>query len=511
MTIVLKNVDDIAKFWIDDRLGRNREALLIESFVKEETRTWAQQGREQSYVLAIDAPYGVGKTFFLDRFRAQLAESHPVAYIDAWVDDANAEPLVAIMAAIEDALKPFINPRNNLGEKVKAVTRAALPIIGKAVVAGGVTALKRHFGADISELVKVEMDKATAKAVEDTVGDAADSVKDSVEALIDREAQEMIDAYKRRKSSRKDFKTSMAALVAEIGHSATDRFAPLFVVIDELDRCRPDYAIRVLEEIKHFFDVPGVVFVIALHSEQLTKSISAVYGSEFDSQAYLRRFFNRNYSLRQPTSVELVRELLTEAKLANARFTSPRVRNGTVVIEPGDISEFTANFLGDFGMTPRELRAAVDMMRVFMTFWVDDRPVELPLLLGLIIHRLRDLHWALNTIKPRGRLQFDQQGLEEKLDTDAFTADLLLQAYNNNIGQNLIDVKPEHHLSPQGYYVADYLRREMRARNPAGPIIHPKSALLAYEPLVNDIFPFSVEIARTVDGDNNMGKLGRDN
>ncbi|WP_081764293.1 P-loop NTPase fold protein [Sphingobium sp. Ant17] len=69
------------------------------------------------------------------------------------------------------------------------------------------------------------------------------------------------------------------------------RQAPIFVVVDELDRCRPDYAIALLESIKHLFDVPGVVFVIALHGRQLTASIEAVYGAKFDATAYLRRFF----------------------------------------------------------------------------------------------------------------------------------------------------------------------------------------------------------------------------
>ena len=59
---------------------------------------------------------------------------------------------------------------------------------------------------------------------------------------------------------------------------------PMFVFIDELDRCRPTYAIELLETVKHLFDIPGLVFVIATNTDQLQHSIKAVYGAEFDAQ-----------------------------------------------------------------------------------------------------------------------------------------------------------------------------------------------------------------------------------
>lgn len=75
---------------------------------------------------------------------------------------------------------------------------------------------------------------------------------------------------------------------------------PMFVFIDELDRCRPTYAIELLETVKHLFDIPGLVFVVATNTDQLQHSIKAVYGSEFDAQRYLYRFFNRSFTLKKP-------------------------------------------------------------------------------------------------------------------------------------------------------------------------------------------------------------------
>jgi hypothetical protein len=68
-------------------------------------------------------------------------------------------------------------------------------------------------------------------------------------------------------------------------------------MIDELDRCKPTYAVSSLERLKHLFSVPGVVFVLALDSEQLGHSIRAVYGSGMDAEGYLRRFIDYEFEL----------------------------------------------------------------------------------------------------------------------------------------------------------------------------------------------------------------------
>ena len=85
--------------------------------------------------------------------------------------------------------------------------------------------------------------------------------------------------------------------------------------MDELDRCRPDYAIELLEGIKHLFGVPGVYFVVATNTIQLGESIRAVYGNGFDGQRYLKRFFDLQFSLPEPSNEEFLRALFTEIDL----------------------------------------------------------------------------------------------------------------------------------------------------------------------------------------------------
>ena len=67
-------------------------------------------------------------------------------------------------------------------------------------------------------------------------------------------------------------------------------------MIDELDRCRPTFALDVLEKIKHIFDVPGVFFVAALNKNALAKTIESVYGIT-DGNEYLSKFFDDTHLL----------------------------------------------------------------------------------------------------------------------------------------------------------------------------------------------------------------------
>ena len=90
---------------------------------------------------------------------------------------------------------------------------------------------------------------------------------------------------------------------------------PLMVVIDELDRCRPSYAVALIEVAKHLFDADHVVFVLAVNRTQLTHSISALYGSEFDATGYLRRFFDIDFRLPEPNRTRFIQDLLNRIQI----------------------------------------------------------------------------------------------------------------------------------------------------------------------------------------------------
>ena len=90
---------------------------------------------------------------------------------------------------------------------------------------------------------------------------------------------------------------------------------PLVIGIDELDRCRPSYAIEMLELAKHLFAVDHVVFALAVNRSELAHSVKVLYGQDFDAARYLRRFFDLDFRLPQPDRTAFIKQLMEATEL----------------------------------------------------------------------------------------------------------------------------------------------------------------------------------------------------
>ena len=95
---------------------------------------------------------------------------------------------------------------------------------------------------------------------------------------------------------------------------------PLVFIVDELDRCKPEFAIRLIERIKHFFDIPKVVFVLAINKSQLEESINSFYG--FSSEAnYLEKFIDITVLLKAGQNNRIDYQKTVTQCLNNLGFT----------------------------------------------------------------------------------------------------------------------------------------------------------------------------------------------
>ncbi|CNJ78152.1 Predicted P-loop ATPase [Yersinia mollaretii] len=266
-----------------DRLDRAKYAEFLTKFLIE-------KGKNENYVLNLNAQWGAGKTWFLRRWAEEIEDKYPVVFIDAWKSDHSKDPFLAVITEIQHGLKnktdksllesPFIE---NAWRMIKSIA----PEVTKAVI-------KTKFGVDI--------DKATDLISGDG---AADIGAKLVEAAMS--------AHEEANKSIEYFKKAINAWLESVVGTNKDYDYPLFIFIDELDRCRPTYAIEMLETIKHLFDMKRVVFIIATDKEQLEHSIKAVYGVGFDSQRYLNRFFNRTLTLRKPNHYEYIFEIISSS------------------------------------------------------------------------------------------------------------------------------------------------------------------------------------------------------
>ena len=111
-------------------------------------------------------------------------------------------------------------------------------------------------------------------------------------------AEDRLSRHSEARTSVKQFRKVLQDMAAALWEATGSR--PLMVMIDELDRCRPSYAVKLLEVAKHLFSADRIVFVLAVNCDQLAHSVKAQYGNDFDAEGYLRRFFDVDFKLPEP-------------------------------------------------------------------------------------------------------------------------------------------------------------------------------------------------------------------
>lgn len=256
----------------NDALGRKENIENLTQFIT---------SFEQSIVLCIDGGWGQGKTTFIKMWQQYLKNQHiPTIYFNAWENDYTDDALIALIGEISLSIKDLEFQDKTKAEKIIAriyeytanLTKVVLPSVTNL-------SIKALFGCftNTNELAK-------------TLG-----------ALSESLVKEQIKKYEKSRKTLSKFKEELSKLAK--CYAGGDKQKPLVIFIDELDRCRPDFAIEVLEKAKHLFNVDNIIFVLATDKTQLGHSIRAVYGQGLDVNGYLRRFIDFDYLL--PLSKQL--------------------------------------------------------------------------------------------------------------------------------------------------------------------------------------------------------------
>jgi len=239
-------------------------------------------------VLSLDSSWGTGKTTFVKLWRAYLKnEQKQSIYFNAWETDYAEDPLIVLVSELDKWVKTSndLTRINQWTDKVKE----ALPGIAKRVAIAGVKA---------ATLGTLEIDKQME-------GVAAD--------LTSGFTSDLLENFNKQSKAIDEFKKIVTTVLEDLG----DNQKNLIIFIDELDRCRPAYAIELLERIKHLFDINRIVFVLSTDMTQLAHSIRGVYGHEFDAQKYLQRFIDLDYSLKKPDIKAYIESQLKSIHFAN--------------------------------------------------------------------------------------------------------------------------------------------------------------------------------------------------
>lgn len=251
-----------------DKLNRQGE-------IEKLTRLFEVVGNQM--VLAIDSPWGTGKSTFLNMWNCHLRnKGYKTIFFNAWQNDFMEEPFIAFVSSIREELieqdkkKAFTERAQKVGTML---LKQSPKILTKVV--------EKHTGVDISEEIDI----------------------DGIESFIGKQ----IDNYQSNRNSLEKFKEELSKHTQdEIDRTGN----PIVIFIDELDRCRPNYAISLMERIKHIFNVPNIIFVLGIDKEALSNSIKVIYGNGTDINGYLSRFIDMEYTLNETAKKNYIEHLL---------------------------------------------------------------------------------------------------------------------------------------------------------------------------------------------------------
>lgn len=354
--------------WKDDLFDRQREASNVSAYIKDACAIEMRASEGRAFTMSIDAGYGEGKSFFVRRLAKELALEHPVAFVDAWVDDLADEPLTALAATLKEALLPLggnAAVKDSLSQFIRRTSRVA-KVVAWGLMRRSAAAIITVKGVDALDETLSSSTEVIRETAEDKLGDVAEAASDdaasawrSAEALAPMESK--IAAFEEGKRAIAEMKRGLSAVVASL--SSSDLRPPIVIIVDELDRCRPTYAIKFLEQIKNLFDVPGLVFIFALNIEQLQHSVRAAYGFEFNGRAYLSRFIDRQYRLAQPQLTPWLHELCMSAGLDRHSWTMPALHRPDRGVYQGTLAEVLSSYMRIYDVPARECIKVIDCLR----------------------------------------------------------------------------------------------------------------------------------------------------
>ncbi|MDE6401399.1 MAG: KAP family NTPase, partial [Clostridiales bacterium] len=225
---------------------------------------------------AIDGAWGCGKSWVLDKLERRLQGvgddvdrvdltkvkgNYFVFHYNAWENDYYEEPLISILTTVADKLYK-LNLIENIAKNICRET------IGNVLAFLNET-ISKLTGVDIAHTVKkIKNGQGNAQEFNDKflIGKTVEGVRAQLKNLAESQMSNLADG---------------------------DEKFPLIFIVDELDRCLPEYAIKVLERLHHVFnDIPRCVMILSIDKNQLNHTIQNIFGADVNKEAYLAKFID---------------------------------------------------------------------------------------------------------------------------------------------------------------------------------------------------------------------------
>lgn len=260
---LLANDENIKETFYKDAIGRNADIYKFINLLN---------SIENTCVIALDSYWGSGKTFFVKQLHMILKETNSLIcdkpdnnvintwnnifqnrfemipqlpiYYDAWANDNDEDPILSILYQVLKEYSMLSDSKDDIGFKDIAKL--------------------------ITDIADAFFDKPVLK---------------SIKSLLDMERKDFLADIKNEKKKEELVREFLEKIKIEKGNR-------IVIFIDELDRCRPDYAVKLLERVKHYFSCNDITFVFSVNIAELQHTIKKYYGEAFDACRYLDRFFD---------------------------------------------------------------------------------------------------------------------------------------------------------------------------------------------------------------------------
>lgn len=239
-------------------------------------------------VIVLDGPWGSGKSVFARQWGGLLRQrGHPVVYFDAFAHDHLDDPFFALLSQVLSASSSHGISFSRLEEPKTSLLEKAAPLVQALPSVGAEVALRWLTSGAVS-LADFQPGREEAET------DRANAVVATI--------QERLEQVATQAACIEEFRATLGSAVSEMTSNSeatpvSDK-APLVFIVDELDRCRPSYALHLLERIKHVFAADGVCFVLVTHLKGLAAMVRREYGL-VESDRYLDKFYQLRFDIQR--------------------------------------------------------------------------------------------------------------------------------------------------------------------------------------------------------------------
>lgn len=247
-----------------DRLCRTDFVETLEKIIDKKF------GDCEGFSFAIDGRWGCGKTFIINMLEERIKDKYLVINFNCWKYDYHEEPVVAIMSVIVDTLNKIAAEEN----PPKFVNKDTFKNIAKLLVGTSAKLIKAGAQIDLSGILKLGKEVITAE-YKDMISKDFDS-KDSLTKAM-----------------------NVITMALCLAHSEKK----VLFIVDELDRCLPEYAIKVLERLHHVNENSKFVTMLSINKKELAGSIAKVFGRSENDDSFVDYYLQKFVGIVIPVPV----------------------------------------------------------------------------------------------------------------------------------------------------------------------------------------------------------------